>query len=575
MEDVYRQLYNPDLFLRAYGRIYSNDGAMTRGSTEETVDGMSRKKIENIIDDLRYERFRWMPVRRTYIPKKESGKRRPLGIPTWSDKLVQEVLRSLLEAYYEPQFSDHSHGFRPHRGCHTALRAIQRWTGVNWFIEGDIEGCYDNIDHEILLSILRENIHDNRFIRLLGNLLKAGYLEDWTYHSTLSGTPQGGIVSPILSNIFLDRLDRFVERELIPRFTKGKGRKLNQQYSALRNKVQYRKRKGDVVATKALRKTMQQLPSIDTADPDFRRLYYVRYADDFLLGFSGPKVEAEEIKGRLREFLHQEVKLRLSEDKTLITHANTEGARFLGYEIKRSLCNTKRDQHGRRSVNHRINLRIPTEVVRAQCNLYKKHGKIMARAELIEDHEYTIVNLYQQQYRGFVQYYAFAHNRSTLNHLAWTMLTSLLKTLARKYKTRVNQIVKKYKSTIQTPEGPRRCFEVNVQREGKKPLIARFGGISLKRQTWAEIKDQTKTLYYQSTPTELVQRLLADTCELCGSTNHCQVHHIRKLADLKVKGQKAKPQWKAIMAARRRKTLVVCKDCHVAIHAGKMNLKSR
>jgi len=218
LEDVYRQLYNPDLFLRAYGRIYKNTGAMTQGSTEETVDGMSTGKIQSIIELLRNERYRWSPVRRTFIPKR-NGKLRPLGIPTWSDKLLQEVMRSILEAYYEPQFSTASHGFRPELGCHTAMRAIYSyWTSVKWLVEGDIKGCFDNIDHTVLLSILREKIHDNRFLILIENLLKAGYLEQWSFRPTLSGTPQGGIASPLLANIYLDRLDKFVEQTLIPEF---------------------------------------------------------------------------------------------------------------------------------------------------------------------------------------------------------------------------------------------------------------------------------------------------------------------------------------------------------------------
>jgi group II intron reverse transcriptase/maturase len=196
LEDVYRQLFNPALYLEAYARIYRNDGAMTRGVTRETVDGMSPRKIETIIDLVRQERFRWTPVRRTYIPK-SNGKKRPLGIPTWSDKLLQEVMRRLLDAYYEPQFSDLSYGFRPGRGCHTALyRIYKSWKGVKWFIEGDIKGCFDNIDHEVLLSILHEKVHDGRFIELIRGLLQAGYLDKWDYRPTWSGTPQGGVIAP-------------------------------------------------------------------------------------------------------------------------------------------------------------------------------------------------------------------------------------------------------------------------------------------------------------------------------------------------------------------------------------------
>ena len=203
LDDVYRQLYNPQLVLHAYGRIYRNSGAMTPGVTGETVDGMSLAKIESIIDALRHERYRWTPVRRVYIEKKHSPKKRPLGVPTWSDKLLQEVIRLLLEAYYEPQFSCYSHGFRPNRGCHTALREIyHRWVGTKWCIEGDIAQGFDSLDHAVLVSILREKIHDNRFLRLIENLLRAGYLEAWTYHATLSGSPQGAVLSPILANIY-------------------------------------------------------------------------------------------------------------------------------------------------------------------------------------------------------------------------------------------------------------------------------------------------------------------------------------------------------------------------------------
>ena len=336
LERVYRQLFNPDLYLQAYGKIYRNAGAMTKGVTSETVDGMSLEKITTIIEALRYERYEWQPARRVYIEKPHSTKKRPLGIPVWSDKVLQEVIRLLLDAYYEPQFSDHSHGFRPQRGCHTALREIYyAWRGTIWFIEGDISQCFDSLDHQLLLATLSEHIHDGRFIHLIGELLKAGYLEDWKFNKTLSGSPQGGIVSPILSNIYLSRLDTFVEETLIPAYTGGKMRKRNPEYMKLRNHAAYLKRKGEIEAAQELRKQFQHLPSQDPNDPNFRRLKYVRYADDFLLGFIGPRSEAEEIKQHLGRFLEEELKLHLSETKTLITHARSEAARFLGYGATR------------------------------------------------------------------------------------------------------------------------------------------------------------------------------------------------------------------------------------------------
>jgi group II intron reverse transcriptase/maturase len=567
LEDVYRQLYNPDLYRRAYGKIYKNEGAMTPGITSETVDGMSQEKIAHLIDLVRHERMKWTPVRRTYIPK-SNGKKRPLGMPTWTDKLLQEVMRSILEAYYEPQFSDHSHGFRPKRGCHTALRDILKWGGTVWFIEGDIKGYFDNLDSEVMLSILRENIHDNRFIRLIENLLKAGYLEDWKYRPTLSGVPQGGIISPILSNIYLDKLDQFVDTHLLPMYNKGQYRKKNRQYTALQYRRFQASQKGDVRQYRELRKQLQRIPSFDRTDPDFRRLRYVRYADDTLLGFAGPKAEAQEIKDQLRVFLADQLKLEFSEDKTLITHAQTERASFLGYEILRFQGDTRHDRFGRRSINGKMSLQVPHETVRQRCQLYMKNGKPIHRTELMNEDDFTIVSTYQGQYRGYVQYFALAHNIHSLNQLRWTMQTSLFKTLSAKHKESVTKIAKRCQTTVNTSDGPRRCLEVRVNREGKRPLVARFGGIPLKRQPRVQIEDRPKTIHRRPGRNELIARLLADTCEMCGSTKNCQVHHVRKLADLKKNGRRAKPPWMVTMIARRRKTLVVCQECHWNIHRG-------
>ena len=332
LDDRYRQLYNPDMYLRAYARIYANDGAMTQGITSETIDGMSQEKIAKIIEAIRYERWQWTPVRRVAVPK-SNGKLRPLGIPTWSDKVLQEVIRSMLEAYYEPQFSEHAHGFRSNRGCQTALTAIHdRWMGTKWFIEGDIKGCFDNIDHTLLMHILRENIQDNRFLRLIENLLKAGYREEWKYHPSYSGTPQGAIVSPVLSNIYMDRLDKFVEDTLIPEYTRGKRRKEHPEYGRKLELARYYRKTGRLERAETLRREAQQYPSGEPEDPQYRRLLYIRYADDFLLGLAGPKAEAEEIKHRLATFLGTKLNLTLAVEKTLITHA-ADRARFLGYEI--------------------------------------------------------------------------------------------------------------------------------------------------------------------------------------------------------------------------------------------------
>lgn len=566
LEDVYRMLYNPDLYLRAYGRLYKNKGAMTKGTTDETVDGMSLAKIESLIDDIRHERYRWTPVRRVHIPKKKGGQR-PLGLPTWKDKLLQEVMRSILEAYYEPQMSEHSHGFRPGRGCHTALQEIQtKWTGSRWFVEGDIAKFFDTMDHEVLLTILSEKIHDNRLLRLVRYLLESGYLEEWKFNKTLSGCPQGGVISPILSNIYLDKLDQYVEKALIPAYTRGKRRAENPTYQTLRAKARWQKKLGNAEEAKELRKQSQQVCSYDPNDDTYRRLFYVRYADDTLLGFAGPREEAEEIKHQLGQFLHDILKLEMSQEKTLITHASSEKARFLNYHIVNQQNNAKHAKK-RRSANGRIGLLVPPDIVESKRALYQQAGKPIHRKPMLSDDDFTIIERYQQEYRGVVQYYMLAHNVSWFWKLHWTAKVSLLKTLAYKHKTGTIAQLRKYQANFQAANGTTyRCLEITVPREGKKPLIARFGGIPLQRQTRAILADQIP-IYERSERNELVKRLLADKCEMCGSQEHIQVHHIRKLADLEKKGRE-RPRWVQIMAARRRKTLVVCHLCHQAIHTG-------
>ncbi len=573
LERLYRQLFNKELFLLAYGRIYANKGAMTPGVTRETVDGMSLAKIDRIIGALRAESYRWSPARRVYIPKKVG--KRPLGMPPWSDKLVAEVVRLLLEAYYDVQFSDRSHGFRPKRGCHTALdEVVSVWKGTHWFVEGDISNCFGSLDHSVMLSTLAENIHDGRFLQLIDRMLKAGYLEDWRWNDTLSGCPQGGIASPILSNIYLDRLDRFVEQQLIPDYDRGKRRGKNPAYQNVENRIAKAKRHGDREAVRALRRERRTLPSQDPNDPGYRRLRYVRYCDDFLLGFAGPKHEAEEIKERIRKFLRAELKLELSESKTLLTHATSQAARFLGYEIRAQHGDTKITRN-RRAVNGAIGLFVPRDVIRDRCARYMKKGKPAQRGPLLHDEDFTIVAKYGSEYRGFVQYYLLAQDVFRLEILRWVMETSMLKTLAGKHKSTVMKMARRHKATIDTPDGRRTCFQITVQREkGKKPLVARFGGIPLKRQRTAVITDRQPVMA-TARRNELIHRLLAGQCEICEGRNGLQVHHVRKLADLNRPGRPERPSWVHLMAMRKRKTLVVCERCHQNIHAGRSTALAR
>lgn len=561
-DELYRQLFNPQLYLLAYGRIYSNKGAMTPGVTAETADGMSMGRIGRIIDAMRHERYRFHPVKRIYIPKKD-GRKRPLGLPTWPDKLVGEVIRLLLEAYYEPRFSGRSHGFRPGRGCHTALTEVaETWTGTTWFIEADIADCFGSLDHDVMVGILAEHIHDNRFLTLVRHMLGAGYLEDWVHGVTLSGTPQGGVASPIMSNIYLHRLDTFVEQVLIPENTRGERRRFNPAYQRLTGQIQQGRKRGDRAFVRAAIKARRLLPSGDPKDPDFRRLRYVRYADDHLLGFTGPRAEAEIIKQRLAQFLREELKLELSQEKTLITHARTQPARFLGYEISAYHGHTKL-VHGRRMTGGFIQLKVPRAVIKAKTTQYFRRGEPAHRRELVNQDDYTIIATYGAEYRGLVQYYLLAGNVYWFNRVEWAMSSSMLKTLASKHRSSVVKMAARYRAHIDTPHGRRTCFEAQIHRPGRKPLVARFGGIPLTRRKTAVLYDrQPVRVGYPHK--EIITRLQRARCELCRSPEDIDVHQVRGLAEL----AHAEPgsAWAAVMTRKRRKTLVVCRTCHDSIH---------
>lgn len=567
---VYRNLRNRELFLLAYTKLYANAGAMTAGTDpSDTIDGMSLDRIDAIIHSLDDGTFRWKPARRTYIPK-ANGKLRPLGIPGWTDKLVQEVIRLVLEAYYEPQFSECAHGFRPGRGCHTALGEIVRhWKGTRWFIEGDIKGCFDNIDHDTLLGLIGDRIKDNRLLKLLKEMLGAGYLDNWRYHRTYSGTPQGGILSPLLANIYLHELDRFVESELLPQYNQGEARLKNPRYEQICNDRNKAKRAGRRLEYRQLTKLMFSTPSRVLDDPSYRRLRYVRYADDFILGFEGPKAEAEQIKQRIRTFLAQRLHLELSDAKTLITNAGKDSARFLGYDVhicwENARLTRQRNHTKRRAANGLPMLRVPHAVKQQWISRFSKKGKPATRPELLAQTDYDIVMWYQTQWSGLANYYQMAVNVTSLQRVKWTMEVSLVKTLANKYRCHVRTIYRRYRCK---PTGGLYGLRATIERQGKPPLVATFGAKAVHYQRTVATLNDCFFVPYGPT-TQLSDRLQANTCELCGSHTHIEVHHVRKLADVREQWRKGyKPTWAFKMLAIRRKTLVVCHACHMAIHAG-------
>jgi hypothetical protein len=362
-------------------------------------------------------------------------------------------------------------------------------------------------------------------------MLTAGFLQDWMWGATLSGAPQGAGVSPVLSNIYLHKLDDFIETALIPEYTRGDRRAANPAYQKVATRLTQARKRGDGADVRTLQRQRRQLPSGDPQDPNYRRLRYVRYADDTILGFTGPKAEAEEIKQRLTQFLQQELRLELNPAKTLITHARTGAARFLGYEITTQHADDK-ITGGRRAANGVIELRVPKKVITAACSRYIKRGKPAARSWIVNEHDYVIVDTFGAEYRGIVQFYLLAGNIHKIHRLEWVTLTSMLKTLARKHDSTVTKMAARYRAKTETPYGLRTCYEARIVRYGGKvPLVARFGGIPLRRQKNATIQDRVPSRIRHPRK-ELVERLLRGRCEVCQRHADVQAHHIRKLADL-------------------------------------------
>ena len=579
-ERLYRILFNEELFYVAYQKIASNGGSTTKGSDGRSIDEMSLARIETLIASLKDESYQPHPSRRVHIPKK-NGKTRPLGIPAFEDKLVQEVVRMILEAIYEGHFETTSHGFRPKRSCHTALLHIQKtFSGAKWFIEGDIKGFFDNIDHDVLVGILRERISDDRFIRLIRKFLKAGYVEDWTFHNTYSGMPQGGIVSPILANIYLDKLDKYV-KEYIQHFDKGTKRRPGKESNDLANerkrtvrklkKVKDGTEKAALVARlKAIEQERAAFPNGDEMDESYRRLKYIRYADDFILGVIGSKEEAQRIKEDIKSFLSASLALELSEEKTLITHTG-KSAKFLGYEITVTRDNhQRRDVRGclRRTYGKRVRLNVSMATLRDKLLEYgameiklrngKEVWKPKCRSGLIFNDDLEILDRYNRETVGFCNYYLIANNCVVLHNFRYIMEYSMYKTFAGKYRSTVRKINKKYRYN--------KLFTVKYEQKGAIKSRT-FYKTSFKRRTTAfngscdiepySIADVSRT--------NLTDRLKAEKCELCGATGKLIMHHVRNLKDLK-----GKESWERLMSARKRKTIALCPSCHRLRHLGKV-----
>jgi group II intron reverse transcriptase/maturase len=580
-ERLYRILFNEEMYAVAYQKIYPNEGNMTCGTDGKNMDGMSIERIKALIGTLKDESYQPHPSRRTYIPKK-NGKLRPLGIPAIDDKLIQEVVRMILNAIYEGQFETTSHGFRPHRSCHTALDYVKNaFTGAKWFIEGDIKGFFDNISHDVLMKILRERIADERFLRLIRKFLNAGYIEEWNFHKTYSGTPQGGIISPVLANIHLDKFDKYV-KECISTFDKGKLRERNPESKKI-EKRKYRlvkklEKETNVEKRKELLSTIKDtikqritIPSNNEMDENYRRLKYVRYADDWLVGVIGNKEDCKRIKEDFKNYLNTELKLELSDEKTLITNSKKR-AKFLGYEIRvRRSMQTKRNKSGilRRCFNGRVNLFVPHGAMKKKLVEYKamksetQRGKEVwmstKRPALCNLDDVGILSRYNSEIRGFYNFYSLANNCSIIHSFYNIMEYSMYKTLAAKHKSTVRKIIRKFSINGE--------FVISyVDRKGMKKRYKfyneGFRHKDLDRKVNHADNLPRITYYMGKLTTKLMDRLRRRICEYCGTIDDLKMYHVRKLKKLK-----GKHDWEKVMIARRRKTLAVCNNCYDRIHA--------
>jgi group II intron reverse transcriptase/maturase len=576
---LFRLMENELLWFEAYARIYANKGALTKGVNNNTLDGFSTERVAALRAQLRSGTYRPKPTRRVFIPK-ANGKKRPLGLPTGDDKLVQEVVRILLERIYEPIFSEDSHGFRPARSTHTALQQIDdTWDGMRWIVTVDIHSFFDSMNHEILMTLLAKKIADRRFLALIQQMLKAGYLEDWKFYGTYSGSPQGGICSPILSNIYLHELDTFMQ-SLKHEFQEGKKRRPDPRYGHYSYRIRKIRQQVDA-ATKdratarqeiaALDRVRKTLPAGDPFDPHFKRLKYCRYADDFVIGVIGSKAEAEVIMGKVKTFLTSTLKVTLAEEKSQLVHAS-KGMHFLGYKAAthagRKIIRIKRGKRHTqmKSVSEQMQLHIPKGRFEKFCTV-KKYGnyqafKALHRPLLLNLSEAEIILTYNAELRGIANYYALAYNvKARISKLYRLWQLSLFKTLASKRKTTVKQVA----VSLKLEDG---SYGIHYQVKGEQRTLKLFRLKTWRRPMGMGVVDREPNVTrFTLAKSELIQRLNASRCEYCETkTGPFEVHHVRGLKSIK----SGKEVWQKIMIARNRKTLVLCKKCHRLLTAGKL-----
>jgi RNA-directed DNA polymerase len=582
---LFRLLENPAIWHRAYEEIARNDGALTPGSTQNTLDGFSLERVASIIKAIKDGSYAPDPVRRVHIPK-PNGKTRPLGIPTANDKLVQSAVKLLLEQVYEPIFSDYAHGFRRGRSCHTALEQIRRlWNGTKWIVEVDVGGFFDNIDHGVLLRLLAKRIDDKRLIRLVKAMLEAGVMEDWVFKPSFSGTPQGGVISPLLANIDLHELDGFMAK-MKTRFDRGKGRRCTTEYRSLKGTISRKRTQlatlkaqgatGDTPEVMALHAELDDLesrlltlPSADPMDPDYRRLSYCRYADDFVIGVIGSKEDARQVMEKVTAFLKTSLSLDASPEKSGI-HKATDGSVFLGYRVY--TFNNPKVHTYRREGERPVRRRTATDVIQLRAPRDKlvkfvercRWGNLNAdwaeaRPELTHHSDVAIITAYNAQMRGLANYYWMANQwKSDLDQVHRIFWFSLMKTLANKHRCSVKKVVSRLKR-------PDREYVLNFTVEGgeaKSVMVVKLRHIPDRKTILSADVERHPNIAWTMGRSEIMDRLAARECIRCGATDvPLEIHHVRRLADVK-----DSPLWERVRAARTRKRIPLCRPCHQGVH---------
>jgi len=570
--DLYRLLFKPELYVLAYERIKSKPGNMTPGTDHETIDGFGMDEIRKLIEEMRTEKYQPSPVRRALIPK-SNGKMRKLGIPSSRDKIIQEVVRLILEAIYDSPygayFKESSHGFRRSRSCHSALKEIQgKWSGTVWFLEGDIKACFDDINHEILVDILRKKIKDERFLNLIWKFLNAGYQDlDESRKDSLAGTPQGGIVSPILANVYLHELDVYVE-QLQHELEKGELRRPNPEYRSLQKRRQYLAKTGrvDTEEYRNLGVQMRKFPSLESKDPDFVRVRYIRYADDWVVGIIGPKSLAKEVKEKVRQFLKAKLNLTLSEEKTVITNARTAEAKFLGFRIrlgrsktaeqKQTLSTNASGKHfKRRSTGMQIVLKAPMkELIKklSQKGFCDASGRPLHKKAWTLLDEDQIISLYSSINRGLQNYYRPTDNWVELSRIQYILKFSLAKTLAAKKQVPITRIIKD------------KGIQVNITRKGKQRTITFYRNTDWKLDRKAFTNSPIVDLVRMNERMRTRSKLGLPCC-ICYESNRVAMHHVRHIRKMTEKQAKG---FNSLLAKLNRKQIPVCAECHRKIHNG-------